>query len=77
MNNFLFAIIIMYFKGNSLGLMGKKGAYSDKLMGAVKAGVRIAEDPYVQFAAGLLNPEIGAGLALAKNTGVLHKLSGR
>lgn len=67
----------MYFKGNSLGLMGKKGGYSDKLMGALKTGARLAEDPYVQFAAGALNPELGAGLALAKKSGLLHKVGGR
>ena len=66
----------MYFKGNSLGLM-KKGGYSDKLMGAVKTGARLADDPYVQFGVGVLNPEIGAGLALAKGTGLLKKVSGR
>lgn len=66
----------MYYKGNSMGLM-KKGGYSDKLMGALKTGARILEDPYVQFAAGALNPEFGAGLALAKKTGVLHKIGAR
>lgn len=66
----------MYFKGNSMGLM-KKGGYSDKLMGAIKTGARIAEDPYVQFAATALNPEVGAALALAKRTGFLHKAGGR
>lgn len=76
MNNFLFVSIIMYFKGNSLGFM-KKGGYSDKLMGAVKTGARLAEDPYVQFGVSLLNPEVGAGLALAKNTGFLHKVSAK
>jgi hypothetical protein len=63
----------MYFKGNSMGLM-KKGGYSDKLMGAIKTGARIAEDPIVQFAAGALAPELGAGLALAKKSGFLHKI---
>jgi len=55
----------------------KKGGYSDKLMGAVKTGARLADDPYVQFGVGVLNPEIGAGLALAKGTGLLKKVSGR
>ena len=66
----------MYFKGNSLGLM-KKGDYSNKLMGAVKAGARLADDPYVQFGIGVLNPEIGAGLALAKKSGLLKTIAGR
>lgn len=66
----------MYFKGNSLGLM-KKGGYSDKLMGAIKTGARLAEDPYVQFGVGVLNPEIGAGLALAKKSGLLKSIAGR
>ena len=66
----------MYFKGNSLGLM-KKGDYSNKLMGAIKTGARLADDPYVQFAVGVLNPEIGAGLALAKGSGLLKKVINR
>ena len=66
----------MYFKGNSLGLM-KKGDYSNKLMGAVKAGARLADDPYVQFGIGVLNPELGAGLALAKKSGLLKSIAGR
>ena len=66
----------MYFKGNSLGLM-KKGDYSNKLMGAVKAGARLADDPYVQFGIGVLNPELGAGLALAKKSGLLKTIAGR
>lgn len=66
----------MYFKGNSLGLM-KKGGYSDKLMGAVKTVARLSEDPYVQFGVGVINPEVAAGLALAKKVGLLHKVGGR
>ena len=66
----------MYFKGNSLGLM-KKGDYSNKLMGAIKTGARLAEDPYVQFGVGVLNPELGAGLALAKKSGLLKSIAGR
>jgi hypothetical protein len=66
----------MYYKGNSMGLM-KKGGYTEKLMGALKTGTRILEDPYVQFGAGVLNPEFGAGLALAKGSGLLKKVSGR
>lgn len=66
----------MYFKGNSLGLM-KKGGYSDKLMGAIKTGARLADDPYVQFGVGVLNPELGAGLALAKKSGLLKTIAGR
>jgi|TARA_R110002126_G_scaffold258266_4_gene401216 hypothetical protein len=66
----------MYFKGNSLGLM-KKGDYSNKLMGAIKTGARLADDPYVQFGVGVLNPELGAGLALAKKSGLLKSIAGR
>ena len=66
----------MYFKGNSLGLM-KKGDYSNKLMGAIKTGARLADDPYVQFGIGVLNPELGAGLALAKKSGLLKSIAGR
>ena len=66
----------MYFKGNSLGLM-KKGDYSNKLMGAIKTGARLADDPYVQFGIGVLNPELGAGLALAKKSGLLKTIAGR
>jgi hypothetical protein len=66
----------MYFKGNSLGLM-KKGDYSNKLMGAIKTGARLADDPYVQFGVGVLNPELGAGLALAKKSGLLKTIAGR
>lgn len=55
----------------------KKGDYSNKLMGAIKAGARLADDPYVQFGVGVLNPEIGAGLALAKGSGLLKKVMGR
>lgn len=66
----------MYFKGNSHGLM-KKGGYSDKLMGAIKTGARLADDPYVQFGVGVLNPELGAGLALAKKSGLLKTIAGR
>jgi hypothetical protein len=66
----------MYFKGNSLGLM-KKGDYSNKLMGAIKTGARLADNPYVQFGVGVLNPELGAGLALAKKSGLLKSIAGR
>ena len=65
----------MYYKGNSMGL-GKKGDYSSRLMGAVKAATRIAEDPLVQFGVGITQPEIGAGLALAKSSGLLKKIRG-
>jgi len=69
----LLLYFIMYYKGNSMGL-GKKGDYSSRLMGAVKAGARIAEDPLVQFGAGLAAPEVAAGLALAKRSGLLKKI---
>jgi hypothetical protein len=65
----------MYSKNNYSPMMGKKGDMSHRLHGAVKSAAMFASDPYVQFGTSLLYPEIGAGLALAKNTGVLQKLS--
>lgn len=55
--------------------MGKKGDMGSRLQGAVKSAAMFASDPYVQFGSALLAPEVGAGLALAKRTGVLQKLS--
>lgn len=72
---FVCGIVIMYYKGNSVGLLGKKGVYDDRLMGAVKGAARIASNPYVQFVTGLAAPEAGAVLGLAKSTGLLKKLS--
>jgi len=65
----------MYSKNNYTQMMGKKGDLSSRLHGGVKSMARFASDPYVQFGTAVLAPEIGAGLALAKKTGVLQKLS--
>jgi len=56
-------------------MFGKKGDLSSRLHGGVKSMARFASDPYVQFGSALVAPEIGLGLALAKRTGVLQKLS--
>lgn len=65
----------MYYKGDSTGF-GKKGGYSDKLLGSVKSAARIANDPFVQFGVGLVAPEIAGGLALARKSGLLKKIAG-
>jgi len=65
----------MYSKNNYTQMMGKKGDLSSRLHGGVKSMARFASDPYVQFGTAVFAPEIGAGLALAKKTGVLQKLS--
>lgn len=65
----------MYSKNNYSPMMGKKGDMGSRLQGAVKSAAMFASDPYVQFGSALLAPEVGAGLALAKRTGVLQKLS--
>jgi hypothetical protein len=65
----------MYSKNNYTQMFGKKGDLSSRLHGGVKSMARFASDPYVQFGSALVAPEIGLGLALAKRTGVLQKLS--
>ena len=65
----------MYSKNNYSQMFGKKGDLSTRLHGGIKSAAMFASDPYVQFGTSLLAPGIGAGLALAKNTGVLQKLS--
>lgn len=64
-------------KHNYQQLLGKKGDYSSKLLGGVKGLAKFAEDPIVQFGAGVLAPELYGGLALAKETGLLKKIQGR
>jgi hypothetical protein len=63
----------MYQKGNSKGLLGKKGTYENRLMGAVKFGGEILGNPLVQAGVTALNPEIGGALMLAKKAGLLKK----
>lgn len=63
---------MMYGKGNSMG--ARKGS-GDRLMGAIKGAARIAESPLVQFGVALGAPEFGAGLALAKKSGLLKAIA--
>jgi len=65
----------MYSKSNFSQMFGKKGDLSSRLHGGVKSMARFASDPYVQMGTAVFAPEVGAGLALAKKTGVLEKLS--
>lgn len=62
----------MYGKGSSMS--ARKGS-GDRLMGAIKGAARIAESPLVQFGAGLAAPEVAAGLALAKKSGLLKAIA--
>lgn len=64
-------------KGNYQPMLGKKGEYGARLLGGVKGLARIAEDPIVQFGTGVIAPELYAGLALAKETGLLKKIQGK
>lgn len=61
-------------KGNYQPMLGKKGDYTAKLLGGIKGLARIAEDPVTQFGLGVIAPELGGGLALAKKTGLLKKI---
>lgn len=63
----------MYQKGNSKGLLGKKGTYENRLMGAIKYGGEVLSNPFVQAGVTALNPEIGGALMLAKKAGLLKK----
>lgn len=65
----------MYSKNNYSSMFGKKGDLSSRVHGGIKSAAMFASDPYVQFGSALVAPEIGLGLALAKKTGVLQKLS--
>lgn len=65
----------MYSKNNYSQMFGKKGDLSTRLHGGIKSAAMFASDPYVQFGSAILAPEVGAGLALAKRTGFLQKLS--
>jgi len=53
--------------------VAKKGSGS-KLMGAIKGGAMLLDNPYVQFGTALAAPEVYAGVALAKKTGLLKAL---
>lgn len=64
----------IFGKGNSSGLLGKKGDYSHKVLGGMKNLAKYLDDPVVIGLSSLVAPEIGAGLATAKKLGVLEKL---
>ena len=59
-------------KGLSSGYRKGEGS---RLIGAFKGAARMAENPLVQFGVGLAAPEVGAVLGLAKQTGLLKKIS--
>ena len=63
----------MYHKGDSVGLLGKKGGMSDKLLGAAKGAIRIANDPLVSAGLGIVAPELAVGAKLA-NAALKSKL---
>jgi hypothetical protein len=63
----------MYQKGDSKGLLGKKGTYENRLIGAVKFGGEVLANPLVQAGVTALNPEVGGALMLAKKAGLLKK----
>jgi len=54
--------------------VAKKGSGS-RLMGAIKGGAMLLDNPLVQFGVGLTAPEVAGGLALAKKSGLLKALS--
>tara|TARA_R110000868_G_scaffold399785_2_gene673781 strand:+ start:425 stop:613 length:189 start_codon:yes stop_codon:yes gene_type:complete len=56
--------------------VARKGS-SSRLMGAIKGGAAILDNPLVQFGTAVAVPEVYAGLALAKQTGLLKKLSSK
>ena len=64
----------MYSKGNSKFLLGARKGDSSKLLGGVKGIARFAQNPLVEGGVSLLAPEIGAGLVLAKKSGLLKKI---
>ena len=53
--------------------VARKGSGS-RLMGAIKGGAMMLDNPYVQFGTALAAPEVYAGLQLAKKTGLLKAL---
>jgi len=59
-------------KGNYV--MARKGV-GDRLIGAAKGGARALDNPLVQFGIGLASPEVAGGLALARKSGLLKKIS--
>jgi hypothetical protein len=63
----------MYSKDNQVPFF-HKGSISQKLLGGVKGLARVLDEPVVQSGIGLISPEIGAGLAVAKRTGLLEKV---
>jgi hypothetical protein len=54
--------------------LARKGSGS-RLMGAIKGGAMVLDNPLVQFGIGLASPEVAGGLALAKKSGLLKALS--
>jgi hypothetical protein len=62
----------MYEKSNHVPFFGK--GITGKIIGGVKGLARLADEPLVQSAVGLVAPEVAAGLAVAKRTGLLEKL---
>lgn len=56
--------------------VARKGSGS-RLIGAIKGGAAILDNPYVQFGTAIAAPEVYAGLALAKKTGLLKSISSK
>lgn len=56
--------------------VARKGSGS-RLMGAIKGGAMVLDNPLVQFGIGLASPEVAGGLTLAKKSGLLKALSSR
>ena len=61
-------------KGNYVS--ARKGS-GNRLMGAIKGGAQVLDNPMVQFGIGLASPEVAGGLALAKKSGLLKAISSR
>lgn len=61
-------------KGNYVA--ARKGS-GNRLMGAIKGGAYVLDNPMVQFGIGLAAPEVAGGLALAKKSGLLKAISSR
>jgi hypothetical protein len=61
-----------------------KGSYSvarkgsgSRLMGAIKGGAMVLDNPLVQFGIGMAAPEVAGGLYAAKKSGLLKALSSK
>lgn len=59
-----------------------KGSYSvarkgsgSRLLGAIKGGAMVLDNPLVQFGVGLAAPEVAGELALAKKSGLLKAIA--